>query len=58
MRRIRGKAVPRKAVPPIDSKIQAERLRIAQHIVRALREASYQCCLGDDSTARRLKRDH
>ena len=35
-----------------------ERLRIAERLVRALREASYQCCLGDDSTARRLKRDH
>jgi len=58
MGRIR-KTVPRKADPPeVDAKIQAERLRIAQDIARALREAGYECCLGEDSTARRLKRDH
>ena len=57
MGRIR-KTVPRKAVPPIDPKIQEERQRIAQEIARALREAGYEFCLGDDSTARRMKRDH
>ena len=53
------KTVTSKADPPeLDPKIEEERQRIAQDIARALREAGYQCCLGDDSTARRLKRDH
>ena len=53
------KTVPRKAGPPeFDPKIQVERQRIAQDIARALREAGYECCLGEDSTAQRLKRDH
>jgi hypothetical protein len=42
-----------KAGPPeVDPKIQAERLRIAEDIARALREAGYECSLGDDSVAR------
>ena len=49
-----GKADP----PEVDPKIQEERQRIAQDIARALREAGYECCLGEDSTAQRLKRDH
>ena len=58
MRRIR-KTVAHKADPPeLDPKIEEERQRIAQDIARALREAGYERCLGDDSTARRLKRDH
>ena len=57
MRRIRGKAVPRKAVPPIDPKIQEERQRIAEDIARALREAGYECSLGGNSVARTLRRD-
>ena len=56
MRRIRGKAVPRKAVPPIDPKIQEERQRIAEDIARALREADYEC--SDDSIAPTLPRDN
>ena len=59
MVRIRKKKAARKADPPeSDQKTQEERQRIAEDIARALREAGYQCCLGDDSTARRLKRDH
>ena len=57
MGRIR-KTVPRKADPPeVDAKIQAERLRIAQDIARALREAGYECSLGDNGVARTLRRD-
>ena len=53
------KTVTSKADPPeLDPKIEEERQRIAQDIARALREAGYERCLGDDSTARRLKRDH
>ena len=44
--------------PEVDLKIQEEQQRIAQDIARALREAGYECCLGEDSTAQRLKRDH
>jgi len=56
-RRIRGKAVPRKAVPPIDPKIQEERQRIAEDIARALREAGYECS-DDDSIQPTLRRDN
>ena len=53
------KTAASKADPPeVDLKIQEEQQRIAQDIARALREAGYECSLGDDSTARRLKRDH
>ena len=58
MGRIR-KTVPRKADPPrVDPIIQEERQRIAEHLVREFRKAGYECSLGDDITARRLKRDH
>ncbi len=56
MRRIRGKALPRKAVPPSDPKIQEERQRIAEDIARALREAGYEC--SDDSIQPTLRRDN
>ena len=53
------KTAASKADPPeLDPKIEEERQRIAQEIARALQEAGYECCLGEDSTARRLKRDH
>ena len=42
----------------VDPKIQEERQRIAEHLLRELRKAGYECSLGDDNTARRLKRDH
>ena len=58
MARIRKTAVSKADPPEVDPKIEEERLRIAEHIVRALREAGYECCLGDDSIARRLKREH
>ena len=54
IRKTAGKADP----PEVDLKIQEEQQRIAQDIARALREAGYECCLGEDSTAQRLKRDH
>ena len=58
MGRIR-KTVPRKARPPeVDPKIQEERQRIAEHLVRILREAGYRCSLGDDSVAPTLRRDN
>ena len=34
-----------------------ERKRIAEDIVRALREAGYSCDLGDSGSARTLRRD-
>jgi hypothetical protein len=33
-----------------------ERLRIAKHLVQALREAGFSCALGEDGHARALKR--
>ena len=58
MARIR-KTATRKADPPeLDPKIEEERQRIAEDIARALREAGYECSLGDDSIARRLRRDN
>ena len=35
-----------------------ERLRIAERLVQAFREAGYSCELGDDGPARALKREH
>jgi hypothetical protein len=32
-----------------------EKLRLARHLVRALREAGYPCELGEDAPARALK---
>jgi hypothetical protein len=58
MKRIRKTGSSKTSPPELDPKIQEERQRIAEDIARALREAGYECCLGDDSTARRLKRDH
>ena len=53
------KTAASKADPPeLDPKIQEERMRLAEDIARALREAGYECCLGEDSTAQRLTRDH
>ncbi len=48
-----GKADP----PELDPKIEEERQRIAQDIARALREAGYECSLGDNGVARTLRRD-
>jgi hypothetical protein len=58
MKRIRSATAPETALPEVDPKIQEERQRIAEHLVRALREAGYQCAFGDDSTARTLRRDN
>jgi len=52
------KTVTSKADPPeLDPKIEEERQRIAQDIARALREAGYECSLGDNGVARTLRRD-
>ena len=53
-----GKDVARKgALPEVDPKIQEERQRIVEHLVRILREAGYRT-LGDDSVAPTLRRDN
>ena len=52
------KTVTSKADPPeLDPKIEEERQRIAKDIARALREAGYECSLGDNGVARTLRRD-
>ena len=52
------KTVTSKADPPeLDPKIEEERQRTAQDIARALREAGYECSLGDNGVARTLRRD-
>ena len=58
MARIRKTATSKAKPPELDPKIEEERQRIAQDIAPALREAGYESSLGDNSTARRLKRDH
>ena len=58
MGRIRKTAASKADPPELDPKIEEERQRIAEDIARALREAGYECCLGDDSVARTLRRDH
>jgi hypothetical protein len=57
MERIRSATAPETALPKVDDKILEERQRIAEHLVRELRKAGFECSLGDDSTAR-LKHDH
>lgn len=53
------KTVAHKTDPPeVDQNNQEKRLGIADNIVRALREAGFECSLGDDSTARILRRDN
>jgi len=52
------KTAASKADPPeLDPKIEEERQRIAQDIACALREAGYECSLGDNGVARTLRRD-
>ena len=58
MARIRKTATSKAKPPELDPKIEEERQRIAQDIARALREAGYECSLGDDNTARTLRRDN
>jgi hypothetical protein len=58
MARIRKTATSKAKPPELDPKIEEERQRIAENIVRALREAGYECSLGDDNTARTLRRDN
>ena len=58
MGRVRKGAARKAALPKVDQKIQEERQRIAEHIVRELQKAGYDCALGDDSVARALRRDN
>jgi len=51
MGRVR-KAASKAALLEADHKIQEERQRIAEEIVRALREAGYSCELGEEGLAR------
>ena len=54
---IRKDAARKAARREVDPKIQEERQRIAERLVRALREAGYRT-LGDDSVAPTLRRDN
>jgi hypothetical protein len=56
MGRIRKEAAREAALPEADHKIQAERQRIAEHLVRILQEEGYGCSL-DNSPAPTLRRD-
>ena len=58
MGRIRKEAAREAALPEVDDKIQEERQRIAEHLVRELRKADYGCSLGDGSLAPKLRRDN
>jgi hypothetical protein len=42
----------------VDPKIQEERQRIAERLVRELRKAGYVCSLGHDSLVPTLRRDN
>ena len=57
MGRIRKDVARKGALPEVDPKIQEERQRLAERLVRALREAGYRT-LGDDSVAPTLRRDN
>jgi hypothetical protein len=53
--RIRKESARKDALLGVDDKIQEERQRIAEHLVRILREAEYSCEFGEDGPARALK---
>ena len=57
MGRVR-KAASKAALLEADHKIQEERQRIAEHIVRELRKAGYDCTLGDSSFVPPLRCDN
>ena len=57
MGRIRKEAAREGALPEVGPTIQEERQRLAERLVRALREAGYRT-LGDDSVAPTLRRDN
>jgi hypothetical protein len=52
-----GKGAAQSRSAELDQKTQAKRLRIAERIVQALRQAGYSCELGDDGPARALVRE-
>ena len=56
MERIRKEAAREAALPETDQKLQEERQRIAEHLVRILQEKGYS--LGDGSLAPKLRRDN
>jgi len=56
MGRIWKEAARKDALLGVDDKIQEERLRFAERLVQAFREAGYNCELADDDHARALKR--
>ena len=58
MERIRKEAAREDALPEVDDKIQEERQRIAEHLVRKLQEVGFDCSLGDSSLAPTLRRDN
>jgi hypothetical protein len=52
-----GKGAAQSRSAELDQKTQEKRLRIAERIVQALRQAGYSCELGDDGPARALVRE-
>ena len=58
MGRIRKAAARKAALPKVDQKIQEERQRIAERLVRKLREVDFDCSLGDSSFVPTLRRDN
>ena len=55
---LRKEAARKDALLGVDEKIQEERLRIAEHIVRELRKADFDCSLGDNSLVPTFRRDN
>ena len=55
---IRKDAARKAARREVDPKIQEKRQRIAEHLVRMLRDAGYDCSLGDNSLAPTVRRDN
>jgi hypothetical protein len=55
---IRKAAARKPALLEVDQKIQEERQRIAEHLVRKLQEVGFDCSLGDNSIAPTLRRDN
>ena len=56
--RVRIQASRKTVQVELDPKIHEERLRIAERIVQALREARYSCELAENGPARALIHEH
>ena len=58
MDRIRKAGAHKSNPPEVDQKLQEERQRIAERLIRSLEKAGYQFSLEENSIGRALRRDN